>query len=196
MPGRDAIQYTSGMTGQVSLWREEHAAFRLLLSMLERELAALERGAVPDHGLMADVVFYLQQHAERAHHHREEAAFERLAARDPSLSIPLGRLRQEHRVLAACSAELLERLGELESDVVVSREPVESAAATFLVYYRHHLAVEERDFLPRAEALLTADDWAVVFAGAGSAPDPLFGDPPGQRFADLRRRIDRETGAG
>lgn len=184
------------MTVQVSIWREEHAAFRLLLSMLERELAALDRGGSPDHGLMTDVVFYLQHHAERAHHHCEEAAFERLVARDPSLSILLGRLRQEHRVLAASSAELLERLGELDSDVVVSREPVESAAATFLVYYRHHLAVEERDFLPRAEALLTPDDWAAVFAAAGPAPDPLFGDPPRQRFADLRRRIDRETGAG
>jgi len=196
MPGSPAIQYTAGMTRQVSLWRSEHANFRRLLSMLERELAAFERGAEPDRGLMADLVSYLHQHAEHAHHPQEEAAFELLVARDPSLAIPLGRLRQEHRVLAASGAELLDRLGELESDVVVSREPVESAAATFLVYSRHHLAVEERDFLPRAEALLTPEDWAAVFAAAGSAPDPLFGDPPGQRFADLRRRIDRETGAG
>jgi hemerythrin-like domain-containing protein len=184
------------MTGQASLWRAEHAAFRMLLSMLERELAAFERGAVPDHGLMADVVTYLELHAEHAHRLREEAAFERLVAHDPSLSILLGRLRQEHRVLAVCAAELLARLGELESEVVVSREPVESAAATFLVYYRHHLAVEERDFLPRAEVLFTPDDWAAVFAAAGSEADPLFGDPPGQRFAELRRRIDREAGAG
>jgi hemerythrin-like domain-containing protein len=184
------------MIRQPSLWREEQAAFRMLLSMLERELAAFERGAAPDHGLMADVVSYLHQHAERAHHHCEELAFDRLIDRDPSLAVLLGRLRQEHRVLAASGSELLGRLGELESDVVVSREPVESAAATFLVYYRHHLAAEERDFLPRAQALLTPDDWAEVAAAAGSGPDPLFGDPPGQRFAELRRRIDRENGSG
>lgn len=184
------------MNGQVSLWRAEHTNYLRLLSLLERELAAFERGAEPDHELMADLVAYLHQHAERIHHPFEEAAYDRLVARDPACALPLGRLRQEHRVLAASGAELLERLAALGSEVVASREPVESAAATFLVYFRHHLAVEERDFLPRAERLLSDEDWAQVRAAAAPGPDPLFGDPPGQRFADLRRRIDREAGEG
>ncbi|HWS75525.1 MAG TPA: hemerythrin domain-containing protein, partial [Quisquiliibacterium sp.] len=127
---------------------------------------------------------------------REEAAFARLIARNAALAIPLGRLLQEHRVLAASGAELLECLRELESDAVVSRELVESAAATFLVYYRHHLAVEERDLIPRAAALLTPDDWKAVLAAAESGPDPLFGDDPEQRFRDLRRQLAREADAG
>ncbi len=187
---------TAAMTDQLSIWRTDHANFARLLALLEQELSLIEQGEPPDHSLMADVVSYLHLHADRAHHPLEELAFERMMARDPALTIPIGRLRQEHRVLSAAGAELLERLRQLASDVVSSREPVESAAATFLVYYRHHLMVEERELLPRAAQLLTDDDWADVVRQARPGADPLFGDPPEQRFVALRRRLAMDADAG
>lgn len=45
---------------------------------------------------------------------------------------------------------------------MVLREEVAVALATYLVYYGNHIAKEEEDILPRAEAALTPEDWAAV----------------------------------
>ena len=74
------------------------------------------------------------------------------------------------------------------------RADLEAAAATYLVYYRHHIATEERDVMPRAAQVLTQDDWATVAATVPVGPDPLFGDKPGARFRELRRQITIEAG--
>jgi hypothetical protein len=65
--------------------------------------------------------------------------------------------------------------------------------ATYLVYYRHHLATEERDIMPHAAALLTADDWSAVAAAVPAGRDPLFGDEADARYRELRRLIALEA---
>jgi hypothetical protein len=55
------------------------------------------------------------------------------------------------------------------------------------VYYRHHLATEEREIMPRAVQLLTQDDWAAVTAGVPVVSDPLFGNDVDARFRELRK---------
>ena len=70
---------------------------------------------------------------------------------------------------------------------------LEAAAATYLVYYRHHLAAEENEFLPRAAQLLTPADWAAVAAAVAPAADPLFGDDVGARYRELRDQIRRRS---
>jgi hypothetical protein len=47
---------------------------------------------------------------------------------------------------------------------VVPRAQVETAAATYLIYYGNHIAKEEEDVLPRAAAALTEGDWQAVAA--------------------------------
>jgi hemerythrin-like domain-containing protein len=66
---------------------------------------------------------------------------------------------------------------------------VEAAAATYLVYYRRHLALEDRDIVPRAEQLLTAQDWEAVVAAVPPGSDPLFGEDSEPRYRELRRQI-------
>lgn len=183
------------MNRYVALWRGEHANFERLLGLFEEQVGAFREGETPNYALMGDIVFYLSHYADRFHHPREDVAFDRLVARDPELAPQVRRLQQEHRVIAAAGNELSERLREVEQDALVPRKVVESAAATYLVYYRHHLAVEERDMLPRAAELLTESDWDAVVAGVPSAPDPLYGDNPDQRLRELRRHIAREAAA-
>lgn len=75
------------------------------------------------------------------------------------------------------------------------RGALEVAAATYLVYYRHHLNTEERDVMPRAAQILTPQDWAAVGEHHPTGPDPLFGDDVEGRFGELRRRITVEARA-
>ena len=177
------------MPNLIAQWHAEHVHFSRLLDLLEAQVAAFHEGERPNFGLMLDIVSYLRDYADKAHHPREDAAFARLLNHEPALRLPLNRLLQEHRVIAVAGEELVEKLDDVIVDAVVLRATIEAAAAQYLAYYRHHLATEEREILPRAARLLTEEDWAHIAAAAPSVPDPLFDDPPSDAYRELRELI-------
>ncbi len=181
------------MSELIDHWHAEHRHFTRLLDLLERQVAAFHADNQPNFELMHDVVSYLRFYPDRYHHPREDVAFARLAQRDPKIKPMVDNLTQEHRVIAAAGSELLRYLEQVVDDVVVERAKVEAAAATYLVYYRRHLALEDRDIVPRAEQLLTPQDWAAVMAAIPHGPDPRFGEDADARYRELRRQIALES---
>jgi hemerythrin-like domain-containing protein len=177
------------MPDPVSEWREEHARFSRLLDVLEGEVAKFHREEHPDYDLMREIVGYLRDCSGQVHHPREDAALARLVARDPGMRLPANRLLQEHRVIATAEEELLRRLDDIEADAVVQRSVLEAAAATYLVYYRHHIATEEAEILPRAAMLLTEQDWEAVAAAVPARPDPLANGDFETRYRVLRGQL-------
>jgi len=177
------------MADPVAVWHAEHTRFASLLDCIEQQMAAFHSGLEPDCELLRDVVYYLHHYADRYHHPREDVAFARMVQRNPDLSLPINRLLQEHRVIESAGATLLKLLEDILEDVVHERAVVEAAAATYLLYYRHHLAMEEKNILPGAARVLKPDDWAAVAAAVPAVPDPLFGDDVGERYRELRRRL-------
>jgi hemerythrin-like domain-containing protein len=91
---------------------------------------------------MGHIVYYLRSFADRFHHPREDVAFARLVEREPRMQLVINRLLQEHRVVATAGDQFFNRLNEVAGDVMTPRATVEAAAATYLVYYRHHIATE------------------------------------------------------
>jgi len=138
---------------------------------------------------MSDVVSYLREYGDQAHHPREDAAFECLAKRCPDMELALARLEQEHRVIAQAGEALQRQIDAILGGAIVPRAEVEVAAATYLVYYGNHIAKEEEDVLTRAALHLTPEDWEAVKRAAPGARDPLFGNEPQQRYRALRRQI-------
>jgi hemerythrin-like domain-containing protein len=177
------------MADPVAVWHAEHMRFASLLDFIEQQMSAFHEGKDPDYQLIYDVVFYLHHFADRYHHPHEDVAFARLVERVPGLKLPINRLLQEHRVLEIAGETLLKYVDDILEDRVIQRATVEAAAATYLVYYRHHLAVEESEVLPRASRTLKPDDWAAVAAAVPVGPDPLFGDDVGERYRELRKRM-------
>jgi hemerythrin-like domain-containing protein len=181
------------MTDPAGAWRTEHAYFRALLRLLQREVDVFHRGERPNYELMLDIISYLREFGDRIHHPREDAAFERLAGRCPDLALPLARLRQQHAVIAEAGEALQELLVEILGGALVKRAEVEMAAAMYLVYYGNHIAEEDEDVVARAAQSLTAEDWEAVRNAAPATPDPLFGKAPAERYRELRRQIAAET---
>lgn len=177
------------MTDPVAIWHAEHVRFASLLDFLQEQMTAFHDGQDPDYELMRDVVRYLHDYADRYHHPREDAAFARLLKRSAALRPAILMLLHEHRVLAAIGETLLQYLEDILVDTVIERGIVEAAAATYLVYYRHHLAAEEREILPRAAQILQPDDWAAVASAVAAVPDPLFGSDVAEYYRELRKRI-------
>ena len=181
------------MPDPIAIWHTEHMRFAQLLDFIERQMAIFQEGEHPDYELMRDVVHYLHHVADRHHHPREDVAFARVLEHDPSMAMAINRLLQEHRVISVTGEALLKYLDDILEDAIIERSAVEAAAASYLVYYRHHLATEESSVLPRAAQLLTPEDWAAVAAAVPPGPDPLFGDNVGERYRELREFFSREA---
>jgi hemerythrin-like domain-containing protein len=177
----------------IAYWHAEHVYFKHLLELLQRQLDLFHRGEQPNYQLMQDIVSYLREYSDRYHHPREDEAFRRLAARCPDLQLPLARLHQEHRVIGRAGEALLRQLDAIVDGAMIPRAEVETAAATYLVYYGNHLAKEEEDVLTRAAQALTHEDWEAVRLAVPAGHDPLFGEKPEERYRELRRQIALET---
>jgi len=177
------------MSDPIALWLAEHRHFARLLDLLEQQVVAFHADDGPNYELMLDIVSYLRYFPDRYHHPREDVAFARLVERDPGTKALTEQMLQDHRVIVAAGTELLSYLQQVIEDVVVERAKVEAAAATYLVYYRRHLALEDRELVPRAQQLLTPQDWEEVVAALPTGPDPLFGEDSEPRYRELRRQI-------
>lgn len=174
----------------VAAWHAEHAYFQALLRLLRRELDLFHRGERPDYELMLDIISYLRDFTDASHHPREDVAFTRLAKRCPELELPLARLRQEHGVIAHAGEALRHLLVAVLDGALVARAEIETAAATYLVYYGNHIAKEDEDVIGRAAQVLTADDWEAVRLAVPARRDPLFArEGPEERYQALRRQI-------
>jgi hemerythrin-like domain-containing protein len=183
------------MADPITVWHGEHVSFARLLDLLEKQVAIVQTGRQPKYALMREIVYYLRHFPDRFHHAREDVAFACLVAHDPGLELSINRVLQEHRVIAMAGEELLKYLNDVDSKAsLMARAKLEAAAATYLVYYRDHLAKEEKEILPRAAQLLTQEDWAAVAAAVPAHPDPLFGDDFEARYQELRRQIAIEAG--
>ncbi len=179
------------MAEPITGWHADHVNFARLLNLLERQLITFHAGGQPDYALMLASVYYLRHYPDRIHHPREDVAFARLVEREPAMQLSIARRLQEHRVIAAAGEELLKLLQGVIDGALVEHSAIETAAATYLVYYRHHLAAEEREVIPHAVRLLTPDDWAAVAAVQGGS-DPLFGGELDSRYRELRRQTELE----
>ena len=169
-------------------WHADHCNFSRVLDVVERQVDAFRAGGQPDFELLRSIVHYLRRFPDRFHHPREDIAFARLIERAPQLQLEIARRMQEHVVIAAAGEELLGYLDQIIAGAMIEKAELEKAAATYVVYYRYHLYMEERQVLPRAAELLTATDWAAVVA-VPIEPDPLFGPNSDPRYSELRRQI-------
>lgn len=181
------------MANPIAAWHAEHAYFRQLLDLLQKQVDVFQTGKRPNYELMLDIISYLQDYSDQFHHPREDAAFARLAKIRPDIELVLARLRQEHRVIAHAGETLRRLLNEILEDAIVQRAETEVAAATYLVYYGNHIAKEEEDILSRAAEALTPEDWEAVRTAVPASRDPLFADRPEARYQELRRQIAREA---
>lgn len=180
------------MNTAVRYWHEEHMRFARLLDFLDGEMTAFHDGGHPNYELMQDVIHYLQHYADRYHHPREDVAFARLIERAPALAPVVQQLMQEHRVIKTSGEALYKLLDAILQDSVITRDTVEAVAATYLLYYRQHIANEESEVLPAAARSLTADDWTAVGKAVEPGADPLFGTDVGARYRNLHAQIEAE----
>ncbi len=183
------------MNEPLARWHEEHANFARLLDLLDAQLDSFHAGDSPDYPLMLDVMYYMTHYPDLFHHPVEDLAFERIAARDPSVSTTLQRLQEQHEELRAEGESLVAMLDDVVNGAIRSRETVERLARSYITCFREHMQVEDTAVFPTASKVLSAKDWAEITAPFTGGDDPLFGPAIAQRYAALAEQIRRESAA-
>lgn len=177
------------MSNQIIKWKAEHAEFIRLLGILKSQIGLFHEQAEANYELMLDIVYYLTQFPDRFHHPREDIAFAKLVERDASARLRVRELTGEHKVIASSGKRLVEQLNGILAGAILEREAVEVDAATYIVYYRQHMAREEADLFPRLEDIFGSEDWKAVEDAISPEADPLFGSKVGLRYQHLHRQI-------
>jgi len=171
--------------------RREHDALAALLRsitlLLQQRGGALEPA---DFAALRAMVFYIDEFPEKRHHRKEsELLFPKLRARTPLHRDLLDHLDQDHGRGEARIRELERALLAYEVVGEPRRAGFETAARQYVDFYLGHMAMEEREVLPLAEKVLTADDWADLDAAFAANRDGLAGAEPEADYARLFTHI-------
>ncbi|RQP22695.1 hemerythrin domain-containing protein [Piscinibacter terrae] len=175
----------------VRIIRDEHQA---LSAMLRSVLLLLDRHrksrTLPDFAVLRAMLFYVDEFPQKRHHRKESTLmFPKLRARTPLARDLLDRLDAEHDTGERRIQDLEHALLGFEMMGEPRRAAFETAAQAYVDFYLAHMALEEREILPLAERVLTAEDWQELDEAFSANRDPLAGHDPEAEYRALFTRI-------
>ena len=167
----------------------DHRNMRLLLDIIEEEMNAHADARVPEFDLLRMIAEYTLEYPDLVHHPREDLVFERLVMRDPASKTIVGHLVEAHKELGQLTRRFAAALSDVARDVVLPRKWLESLAREYLLANRMHMQTEEEHLFPRAQAVLTEEDWAEIKKSIATTEDRVFGEKVADSYLYLHERI-------
>jgi hemerythrin-like domain-containing protein len=145
----------------------DHANMRVLLELLESEIARYGNGEVPDFELLRSMLEDLIVFQNLVHHAKEDLVFDRLIERDPAGAETILDLLTDHALLGIVSRRFAAALSDVANNVELPREWFDQLLSEYLTAVRLHMEIEEKEFLVRAANHLTDADWLEIDAMIG-----------------------------
>jgi hemerythrin-like domain-containing protein len=170
---------------------DEHAALAAMLRSLLMLLARHRRdGTLPEFTTLRAMLFYVDEFPEQRHHRKEsELLFPKLRARTPLSLDLLDHLDEDHARGERRIRDLQHALLAFEMMGEARRDAFERSAQAYVDFYLAHMALEEREVLPLAQRVLTAEDWADLDRAFLANQDPMTGCEPEADYRALFTRI-------
>lgn len=179
------------MSGPLAQLYEEHSSLAAVLnamSALVREVR--ERGRHIDPAVFRAILYYLDVFPEREHHWKEEAVlFPRIRERTHDADAILDELACEHESGEHAIRDLEQAFVRYEEHGAAEFAPFADAVDRYVMRYRDHMRKEEREVMPLAQRVLSAQDWSEIEAAFATRRDPLAGATPDTAHDQLFRRI-------
>lgn len=144
----------------------------------------------PDFELLRAMVHYVAEYPERSHHPKEDRfLFARLKEKTHEADAVIARLEQEHAANEKRVAELQEALRAYAAGEAGGFETFKQAFGRYADFYRQHMITEEREILPLARRVFSAEDWEAVEEGWRTCSDPLAGVTPNEDWEKAFREL-------
>lgn len=170
--------------------RDEHRSIAAVLQALQHLARdAVGPGVRPGFEVFRAMIHYIDAFPERLHHPKEDQyLFARLESRAPQARALLDELRAEH-LEGAHRVRSLERSLELfETSWPQQGSQFLEAVNGYAEFHWSHMGKEEKQVLPLAERVLTAEDWRAIAEAFSGNEDPIA-DLREQDFERLYARI-------
>ncbi len=178
----------------IKVIKAEHAALMGMLRSVPPLLAEWRGRQTPpaaaDFALLRAMLFYIDEFPEKLHHPKEsQLLFTILRARAPEIRDLLDKLDEDHfrgeRAIRDLEHALLafEMLGEPR------RAVFEQMSERYVRAYLNHMQTEEREILPLALKVLSADDWGDLDEAFAANRDPLTGHAPDEEYRALFQKV-------
>jgi hemerythrin-like domain-containing protein len=179
------------MSGPLPQLYSEHRSLAAVLgamSALVREVR--ERGKRVDPKAFRAILYYLDVFLEREHHQKEESVlFPRIRWRTHDADAILDELTREHQSGEHAIRDLEQAFIRYEERGDAEFAPFADAVDRYVQRYFEHIRKEEREVMPLAQRVLSAQDWADIEAAFASHRDPLEGLAPEITHDKLFSRI-------
>ena len=176
--------------------RQDHINISRLLTVLERQVTAMERGDRIDWDIVRRIVEYCLAFPDLYHHPLEDQVLTRLRRKELVAAGPSTSLVAEHRDLSASLRRVAAAVEQVLQDATVPRDWFVSLVRKFLGAQRDHMRREESEFYPAAERAFGLSDWADLDKAASRIPsDPLFDSPTDRHYVALLSDIRAEEAA-
>jgi len=178
------------MPEALRILRQEHANMAMLLDILDRQLAAAEKGEPLDYEIIRAMLDYFSSYPNLYHHPKEELILLKLRARDSEKTMSLIQLFSEHEDLGLLTRRFARAtVDQILNPSTVAQQQFASVGREFVDVNRRHMAWEDEHFFPRVLEVMTTEDWATIDAQFTDREDPLFGGSVELRFRHLHAMI-------
>lgn len=177
------------MANILSVLRQDHENMSKLLDALERQIDAFDRGDRPDLEIVLAIAEYILEYPDRFHHPVEDLVLDAVRRRDAAAAKPSEGLEGEHVRIGQLARDFSTAVETWISDEPALRVDVLDATRTFIAAMRDHIAHEDREFFPAAEAVLSDDDLDRLNDRLPQLDDPLFGAADRDSYVRLRQNI-------
>jgi hemerythrin-like domain-containing protein len=170
--------------------RQEHHTLGLVIEMLQRLLADIEREyADPDFSLLAAALYYVDDFPGRCHHLKEEEHwFEAVRRRTAGFNPLLDALQAEHVLSTQMNGCLQRALVHYQGGAPEGFKAFKDAVQAYASMLHDHMHKEE-ELLEQTRERLTEADWQKIAAAFEANDDPLFGANRREEFRRLYLRI-------
>ncbi|NTV71151.1 MAG: ATP-binding cassette domain-containing protein [Azonexaceae bacterium] len=168
---------------------EDHRNLWRIAATIDIVADEMESGSKVDPAFFTSIFDYIEHFMDACHHAKEDDyLFPALRARSEEAGAILDRLQAEHRNGPEILKSLRQQLAETAAGKLDNAE-FAAALRTYTQSLKSHIRTEEKDAMPLAREVLTADDWADIDRAFLDSDDPMFGEKANAEFRELFHRV-------
>jgi branched-chain amino acid transport system ATP-binding protein len=168
---------------------EDHRNLWRIAATIDIVADEMESGGKVDPAFFSSIFDYIEHFMDACHHAKEDDyLFPALRVRSEAAGAILDRLQAEHRN----GPEILKSLRQQLAQAAVGKLGNAAFAAALRTYtqsLKSHIRTEEKDAMPLAREVLTAEDWADIDRAFLDSDDPMFGEKANAEFRELFHRV-------
>lgn len=174
----------------IQIIKDEHLAISAVLYSLRFLVKQMRKGDQPNFALLRSILDYIVSYPDRWHHPKEDKyLFAAVKRRTHDADALIAKLEREHALGYPMIEDLTHQLIAFQGGDVAARDAFFSSAERYAELEWAHLRIEEDVFMPIAERVLSAEDWAEIHTAFKENDNPLFGIKPKEEAEALYQRI-------